>query len=452
MSMSLKPIHCILTHLEVPFDNNNTVNQLHHRLHSYVSHMQKASSAPGTNLSWKELFADMVQSHEHWPQLILSSAKERIRDNFLKMTSSTTLKAGVCVSCAEHSMDSCLQLVKASRINIDLLQHPDAHQLDDPVVEPCLDPEVVLPVLPFTDGPLAGALLDTRGVSGQGAETVLALYKDCSSALRCDCVPDLALCNHLFLGDIPPQLSDLSIVEESMISLCCAKCCIVQLKADGQEYASHSAQHGIKGNLIIYPQRPSDIAWKLLPSVDDITSPICVLFIGAHAPSMEWLRDKAKPLAVHGYKVRQALQWLKTHNRLYKDIEIDKSVLSHLDTNPVLPFHVEHIPLSHATEVSTSGYVESGSSAAVHDIHTDRSAETDDIPFSSVVITDVDNVVSSSQLAAAAIHHMKRKGSSFLQIPHDLTPVNEFFNANLFPMLYPTLYPYGIGGFEDRNW
>ena len=29
--------------------------------------------------------------------------------------------------------------------------------------------------------------------------------------------------------------------------------------------------------------------------------------------------------------------------------------------------------------------------------------------------------------------------------------MNEFFNPSIFPMLYPTLFPYGIGGFDDRR-
>lgn len=194
-----------------------------------------------------------------------------------------------------------------------------------------------------------------------------------------------------------------------MISLCCAKCCMVHLKADGQEYASCSAQHGVKGNLIIYPQRPSQVAKKLPPSIEEITSPICILFIGAHVPSKEWLRDKAKPLAVRSDKVRKALLWLKAHNRLYKDIEIDEGVLSCLDTQPALPFHIEHVNPSHATEVSTYGYNPSNAASTgdpgLHEISCDAA----DIPFSSVVITDVDNAVSSSQLAAAAIRHMKKK-------------------------------------------
>ena len=192
---------------------------------------------------------------------------------------------------------------------------------------------------------------------------------------------------------------------------------------------------------------------KLPPSIEDITSPLCVLFVGSHPPSDDWLREKAKPLAVRGDKVCRALLWLKRHNRLYKDIEIDEAVLHQLEADPVLPFHVEHVVNSHATDVSTAGYDNStfSSTTSVPDPSDAPSDPAPEIPFASVVITDVDNIVSSSQLAAAAIRHLRKKGGAFLQIPHDPQPANEFFNPDLFPMLYPTLFPYGIGGFKDSN-
>lgn len=70
--------------------------------------------------------------------------------------------------------------------------------------------------------------------------------------------------------------------------------------------------------------------------------------------------------------------------------------------------------------------------------------------FEKVTITDVDAHAPSLQLKAAALRHAKQ-GGSFIEIPHDPIPVNEFFNPSMFPMLYPTLFPYGTGGFEDRR-
>jgi hypothetical protein len=66
-----------------------------------------------------------------------------------------------------------------------------------------------------------------------------------------------------------------------------------------------------------------------------------------------------------------------------------------------------------------------------------------------VVITDVDGNAPSNEFRAGAVRHIKKKGGGYVEIPHDPTPVNEFFNPELFPMIYPTLFPYGIGGFED---
>jgi hypothetical protein len=72
-------------------------------------------------------------------------------------------------------------------------------------------------------------------------------------------------------------------------------------------------------------------------------------------------------------------------------------------------------------------------------------------PFEKVVISDIHGHASSNELLAAAVHHVKKKGGSYIEIGHESHPVNEFNNTTLFPMIYPTLYPFGLGGFEDRS-
>ncbi|KAJ7890718.1 hypothetical protein B0H13DRAFT_2340896 [Mycena leptocephala] len=75
-----------------------------------------------------------------------------------------------------------------------------------------------------------------------------------------------------------------------------------------------------------------------------------------------------------------------------------------------------------------------------------RSSAT--IPFQNVMI--VYWHASSNELREAALRHLKKKGGGYIQIPHDRDPVNEFKKDNLlFLMIYPTLFPYGIGGPED---
>ncbi|KAJ4495232.1 hypothetical protein C8R41DRAFT_708545, partial [Lentinula lateritia] len=231
-----------------------------------------------------------------------------------------------------------------------------------------------------------------------------------------------------------------------MISRCRAKSWIVQLK-ENDNVTNQTTQRALKGNIIVYPQKPSAVAKILPPSLEELTAPICVIFVGSSCPSDEWLWTKAKPLTACPKVVRDALTWLKTHNKWYKDIEIDYGLLNGLPDNFVLPVHVECVNSSKsADDILTSGY-DPASNVAVED----PMVHIDEVIFENVVITDVDANATINELRAAAMRHIKFKGGSYVEVPHDSEPMNEFFNPSLFPMIYPTLFPYGIGGFEDYS-
>ncbi|KAF8235802.1 hypothetical protein L208DRAFT_1184089, partial [Tricholoma matsutake] len=175
-----------------------------------------------------------------------------------------------------------------------------------------------------------------RSISFDESAYELNLCNPCLSAIQKQKTPALALANRTFLGPMPEELKDLTPIEESMIALCRAKCWIVQLSEQADLTSPHN-QRGFHGNIIIYPQQSQKIASILPPSVEEIVSPICVIFVGSSPPSAQWLRDKAKPLAVRADKVRRALIWLKEHNPLYSHIRIDHNVLNSLPENRILP-------------------------------------------------------------------------------------------------------------------
>ncbi|KIK59521.1 hypothetical protein GYMLUDRAFT_109655, partial [Collybiopsis luxurians FD-317 M1] len=202
------------------------------------------------------------------------------------------------------------------------------------------------------------------------------------------------------------------------------------------------SQRGFKGNVIIFPQQPGLIASLLPPSIDELISPICVMFVGSTKPTPEWICNHAKPLSVRPAKVRSTLKWLKSHNPLYKNIEINDSLLDSLPDDFILPAHVEYMASSSSLDSLTTGY------DPIHIEPPPLDTSELEIPFDSIVITDVDGNSTVNQLQAATVRHFK-SGGSFVQIPHDPQPINEFFNPVLFPMIYPTLFPYGIGGFKD---
>ncbi|KAI0657855.1 hypothetical protein C8Q70DRAFT_1046102 [Cubamyces menziesii] len=225
-------------------------------------------------------------------------------------------------------------------------------------------------------------------------------------------------------------------------------------------------QRRLLGHIIIFPQRPERIETVMPVPLEDIITPICVIFVGSKPPTIEWLKEYAYPLIVRREKILNALQWLKANNVLYKDIIIDNDRIAALPENGILPVHVEHVNSTAADDVLTSRYdgdspeetrsdsdssqldEESGSDENVYARHNNC---LEDVEFSKVVITNVDGRLPSNEWRAAAVRHIKEKGGGFVEIPHGSRPVNEFCNPELFPMLYPRLFPYGIGGCEDSN-
>jgi hypothetical protein len=84
----------------------------------------------------------------------------------------------------------------------------------------------------------------------------------------------------------------------------------------------------------------------------------------------------------------------------------------------------------------------------------DHSSQQPDesIPFQNIVITDIECHASSNELRAPALHHVQKKGGGYIQIPHDHDAENEFRKDGfLFPLMYPTLFPYGLGGPSDSK-
>ena len=133
---------------------------------------------------------------------------------------------------------------------------------------------------------------------------------------------------------------------------------------------------------------------------------------------------------------------------MYSDIVINHTLLDSFNDEDIIPVHVQHVLSDHAADSLTSRYDGSLPSPYETEPCTASNVST---TFENVVITDVDGHASSNELRAAAIRHIKNKGGGYLQIPHDPVPVNEFFNPEMFPMIYPTLFPYGIGGFENLS-
>ena len=447
-NVSKKALKRILTCKHIEFSENESIAHLRQRLRSHITWVRKRKRSEWSrNVRSREKCEHdekLENIRQNWPQPASMEFKEQCIRNFRAATSSESLMRFVCACCAESVNISQRKVLPIHDINLDLM-HSRTDRIFD--VNQCTPPG-----LPFSGGPLANVLVDPGGVIDNDGNLSLQLCHRCSSSLLRNKLPRLAVANYNVLGTVPPEMQNMSMVEEMLIARCRTKQCIVKLQDHRTDVSLPSSQRGFKGHVIIYPQKVEDLSNVLPPPVDDVVHPICIMFIGPRSPSQSWLKDKAYPLTVRREVIRKNLIWLKAHNPLYAGITIDEECLQALPVDGLLNYKIEHIQSTDDLDALESQYDMNPSSETQDSIplRDPLHDETSSIEFSKLVITDIDGNTSPKDLKAAALRHYKR-GGSFLAVPHEPEPVNEFFNPDLLPMMYPTLFPYGIGGVEDKR-
>jgi hypothetical protein len=130
----------------------------------------------------------------------------------------------------------------------------------------------------------------------------------------------------------------------------------VHVSSPPQQYSSRPSSPGPTSESYFPGPQPQFATRALTPESEEITTPICVVFVGSKPPTDEWIRTKANPLGVRKEKVMNALKWLATHNHLHKDITIDETVFNGHGEAVNVPFHIEHILPSDGIEATTSSY------------------------------------------------------------------------------------------------
>ncbi|KAF8123673.1 hypothetical protein EV363DRAFT_1098050, partial [Boletus edulis] len=228
-----------------------------------------------------------------------------------------------------------------------------------------------------------------------------------------------------------------------MIARCRAKCWIVQLQEKAGS-AAPTAQRCLRGHIIVYPQEPERVIDILPRSIENAITPICVIFVGSSPPSKEWMLKHARPLIVRKERIYSALTWLRSHNPYYKDLRIDQSALDSLDSEDILPVHVEVVPPSVTSESLTARYDIDNSPI---DSNLSENEVTD--VFESIVVTGVEPSAPPHVLRAAAMDHVMRQGKGYIHYPHGARLVGDINNPSFFPLIYPTLFPYGLGAPEE---
>ena len=253
------------------------------KLRNYIFRMRRGKAIYHTvvrQMCGKNPFTQLNRIRNTWPEIAESSLKNSIRSLFEDEVKRQCNVRQVCASCSTKY--SAKDFVTVSTSDIDL------HSVLQIPVERA-DRRIDM----LSHGPLANLLLDPKGVlDGTAADSSITLCHDCHYSLTRKRMPKFALANHLNVGEIPDVLRGLSAVEESMIALCRSRCIMVQLQSIR---GGCNSQRGYKGHTIFHEQDTGKMATLLPPSIEDILTPICVLFIGSTKPTMCYELVKSQP-------------------------------------------------------------------------------------------------------------------------------------------------------------
>ncbi|KAH8661069.1 hypothetical protein BGZ61DRAFT_300661, partial [Ilyonectria robusta] len=128
-------------------------------------------------------------------------------------------------------------------------------------------------------------------------------------------------CEHMF----PEELKGLTPVEEKLIALnSCYGFITKYSMPDGHRQSARYPKH-IKGHITVFPNNVQELATNVLPHpLLKVLDEIHVSWQGATKPAPS---DLSALLSVRRSAVEKALVWLKRHNPLYADIDIDTAEL-----------------------------------------------------------------------------------------------------------------------------
>jgi hypothetical protein len=191
--------------------------------------------------------------------------------------------------------------------------------------------------------------------------------------------------------------------------------------------------------VILFENPTPKIYQRLPPPIDELDEVLAFIFTGPCHPSPEDL--ERTPLLVCRQKVTDALEWLKLNHSDYFDLDIS---YNNLNTYPE-----KGIPVVVTYRNASSNKEPEATSA--FDNEDEDGVEDGPCPFIVNGITGEQlESMSVEAMKARAAKHLKDEGR-VLSISHDDKIQSIYHNSQLYPMMFPWLFPYGLGGIGGVN-
>ncbi|KAJ6449107.1 hypothetical protein C8R45DRAFT_755637, partial [Mycena sanguinolenta] len=152
---------------------------------------------------------------------------------------------------------------------------------------------------------------------------------DCEARLLQNIMPLRSLANHLWIGNVPWQLKDLSYAEKMLIAHIRHNRCLVRVA---------SCQGKFSANAMMFANPIVKVYNILPPTKDELSEVLAFVFLGPTKPTEEEFRRT--PMLVRRERVKTALDWLKLKHSDYADLEISLKNLAEFPENGI-PCRVE---------------------------------------------------------------------------------------------------------------
>ncbi|KAK3910147.1 ATP-dependent DNA helicase [Frankliniella fusca] len=213
----------------------------------------------------------------------------------------------------------------------------------------------------------------------------------------CKSHPSILTSELMRIGNIPPELTGLSYLEELLISKVHPMISIYKLKG---------GQYGFKGNVINFRQDVSTFTKQLPYSITILKG---IISVCCNTPGFH------KDFLIKRNVISIALHWLKNNNKYYSDIEID------LDAIKQLPEEGHYTDFVHCDDGDND----------ISEVN-----ECGDDNIERVIVPGIGEVSTFEKIT----HQLK-----WPQIHAD--PVNEFNSNGYIVQAFPVLFPYGLGDY-----
>ena len=337
--------------------------------------------------------------------------------------------------CDDISADTLLE--EPCGVCAELVQKPNlsTRVLDDPVFNSLIRKDHTVAVTErFSPGDhtiaLSTPLIHPAGITFVGGIQLVSVCMTCNGYLKRGRRPPRSLANGLWLGDVPSPLQKANYVEKMLIAAVRHNVFVVNVTM---------GQRKMNGNAVCFAQPVSKVYKILPPPRKDLEDCLIVLFTGPCKPTAADL--KRTPLLVRRHVVLECLQWLILNHKDYKHITIShKNLQSYSES--AIPVEIIYRP-------TTADDTTPPQTLPVNDDGQEKGTASGPCAFTvNAVAADSLAAKSKKQKIAIAMQHMK-SGGKILAVGHAAEPESIYKNSSLFPRMFPWLFPYGLGGYEN---